>query len=123
MGPGCVLELQPGWQLVPLDTNIVGGASMKQGQDGTVPHTTSQKSHVGGGGGLPREGTAPSPWCAVGMVGSGCQFAAWSPTYSSQGRVCSEGECLESRGEPHPQFRVSWGWEAGSMAAPSQRQV
>lgn len=59
MGPGCVLELQPGWQLVPLDSyqNVVGGVSMKQGQDGTVPNILlSMWVEVGvcpGGGQLP----------------------------------------------------------------------
>lgn len=51
------------WQLVPLDSyqNVLGGASMKQGQDGTVPNIVSQKSRVGGGGVCPGKGQLPLP--------------------------------------------------------------
>lgn len=94
---------------------------MKQGQDGTVPNILFPRSPVWVGvGGLPREGTAPSPWCAEDTVGSGCLQPG---CLGAQLSLCSEGECPESRGEPHPQLRVSQGWEAGSVAAPSQRQV
>lgn len=50
-------------------------------------------------GGLPRERTAPSPWCAEDTVGSGCLQPGCLGTQLS---LCSEGECPESRGEPHP---------------------
>lgn len=41
------------WQLVPLDSyqNVLGGASMKQGQDGTVPNILFPRSPVWVGGG------------------------------------------------------------------------
>lgn len=64
MGLGCVLELQPGWQLVPLDSyqNILGGASMKQGQDGTVPNILFPRSPVWVEGGVcPGKGQLPLP--------------------------------------------------------------
>lgn len=74
MGPGCVLELQPGWQLVPLDSyqNVVGGASMKQGQDGTVPNILLPKSSMWVEVGVcPGKGQLPLPgvqWTQLALV-------------------------------------------------------
>lgn len=62
MGLGCVLKLQPGWHLVPLDSyqNVLGGVSMKQGQDGTVPNILFPRSPVCGGV-CPGNGQLPLP--------------------------------------------------------------
>lgn len=91
--------------------NVVGGASMKQWQEVLYPAYYFPEVHVGGDGD------------AVDMVGSGCCLQPGEPHRLFSGQGCSEGECPESRGGPHPQLRASWGWEGGSVAAPSQRQV